>query len=306
MADFLNTFKRRESDDSSEGSLAEDDEEFVAQFAHEEIRHHSDEGEDQREGQKRPQKEYSKPSSHEEKKQIRENKNRKEKQSPNKDQSQKKDYYLYQGEEKPYESDPDEQGQGPSHGKRENQKGEKKDPTFVPKGTFYQHDTRGDDVEFVPKKNNDKFAKQKWKHDKFEKPYSGKYEKSNRDNAENNNFYEKKGQNFVMYVPKGGEPQQKQQGEEEQPQPQPQRQKQQRNQQSYEKDDYRNDDYGKNDYGKGNYGKEKDRGYNYSNNNKYREYSKKETNRKQGGGNAGGRGNQDYIVEYVPKTQDKK
>jgi hypothetical protein len=302
MADFLNAFKRRESDDSSEGSLADDDDGFEPGFVHEEIRHHSDEEKEKREEKGQPQNDHYKHSSHEEKKQIKENKQRKEKRSPNKDPSKNKDYYLYQGEEKPYESDPEEQGQGQSHSKRENQKGEKKaDPTFVPKGTFYQHDTRGDDVEYVPKKNNDKLAKYKWKHDKFEKPYSGKYDKSNRDTAENNSYYEKKGQAVVMYVVKG-ETQQKE--KEEEPQEQPQRQKQQRNQQSYEKEDYGNDNYGKGDYGKGNYGKEKDRGYN--NSYKSREYSKKEGNKKSGGGNTGGRSKQEYVVEYVPKNQDKK
>ena len=75
----------------------------------EEIRHHSDE--EQREQRTNTRPANTKQHTGEEHKQIKVNEQRKNGSSPNKNQ-QKKDYYLYQGEEKPYESDPEDQNQG--------------------------------------------------------------------------------------------------------------------------------------------------------------------------------------------------
>jgi len=119
MADFLDAFKRHES---SEGSIEEDEEEFNNQFVQgnfsqslllinlEELRHHSDDEEGHR---ARPKQQPGHSHyNNDERDQTGGNNQHRDYQSPNKDQQKKKDYYLYQGEEKPYESDPEEQGEG--------------------------------------------------------------------------------------------------------------------------------------------------------------------------------------------------
>lgn len=296
--DFL-ACKRHES---SEGSLDEEEDDEPHQFAQEELNHHSDEEENRRDDRRNQNNDRPRPTNNEENKDYRGQEQKKIVYPKN--DNKKKDYYLYAGEEKPYESDGEEEAQGQrGKGKRENAKNEKKDPTFVPKGTFYQHDTRGEDTEYVPKKNAEKSGKQKWRHDKFEKPYNnsgnGSYGKGNREGGDT--YYDKKEKAVVYYVAKG-------EGQSKAPEEEPQQQKQQqqqpredRPQQSRGKGGYANRDYDKGDYKDKGYNQ--DRGYN-QNSGKYKgDYAKKEYARKTPGGNAGGNRGQDVYYEYVPKKQ---
>ena len=73
----------------------------------EELRHHSDDEDNN--NRSRPQGGSYKQYTHEERK---EGEGHDQKRSPHTDQQKKKDYYLYAGEEKPYESDPEQEGQG--------------------------------------------------------------------------------------------------------------------------------------------------------------------------------------------------
>jgi len=286
MADFLDTFKRRES---SEGSI-DDEDEYQDQFAREEIRHHSDDEDAPKQNKARHPQEQSR--NNDERKKIVVNEKRREAEASNREGNQKKDHYLYEGEEKPYESDSgeQEQGQGQKDQKKENAKQEKKDPTFVPKGSFYQHDTRGEDVEFIQKKN-DKLNKYKWKHDKFEKNYNNQnenyndYRGPNRDYVKKDTYQEKKSQ--VYYVPKG-ENQQKTYAEDEQ-QRRPENSQRQNKNYNY----------------KGQYNK--DRGYTKNQPADTYQYVKKDASKPvDDNKDKAAATNKNYYVEYVPKKQETK
>lgn len=77
-------------------------------FLKEELHHHSDEEQDNRNARPNAGGANQKGSHYEENKEI----HNKKGPSPQKNQNKKKDHYLYEGEEKPYESDQDEQAQG--------------------------------------------------------------------------------------------------------------------------------------------------------------------------------------------------
>jgi len=286
MSDFLDTFKRRES---SEGSI-DDDDEYQTQFAREVIHHHSDE-EDNKPRQTRSKPSQNQPQKQEERKQIVTNHKRREEEA-NRVAEQKKEQYLLEGEEKAYESDSGEQVEGQDKKDQKKEKPEKKDPTFVPKGSFYQHDTRGEDVEYTQKRASDKVLK--WKHDKFERNFNGNnsnnyYNNNNRNNRDREyvkkDTYQSKKSEEVVYVPKGQAQQKTFEEDEQKGRPQ------------YNKGQNKNYNY------KPHYNKDRDRGYVKNQPAETYQYVKKN---KPADEDKQPASNKDYYVEYIPKNKENK
>jgi len=167
----MNNFKRQE-DSNSEGS---DDDNKIG-LSEDVVRHHSDEeqGGYQKRYQdagakgttKKPSGANSRDQGSKQQKKTSEVKIVTRKKNP--------EPYLYEGEEKPYVSDTEDQNNVDKKAKEAKEK--ENDPTHIPRGAFYQHDIRGEeeDTEESKRRREDRASKKKWNHDKYEKEYVNK------------------------------------------------------------------------------------------------------------------------------------